>query len=115
MLDIPLGTVMSRVSRGRQRLRIALAHLDHGRATSRRRTTHRVTGWCAMDTEELTNQTALITGGTAGIGLACARLLAGEGASVLITGRDAQRGEAAVADSAGPRASSTLISRISSR
>jgi RNA polymerase sigma-70 factor (TIGR02947 family) len=31
MLNIPLGTVMSRVSRGRQRLRIALAHLDHKR------------------------------------------------------------------------------------
>jgi RNA polymerase sigma-70 factor (TIGR02947 family) len=31
MLNIPLGTVMSRVSRGRKRLRIALAHLPHGR------------------------------------------------------------------------------------
>jgi RNA polymerase sigma-70 factor (TIGR02947 family) len=31
MMNIPLGTVMSRVSRGRQRLRVALAHLDHGR------------------------------------------------------------------------------------
>ena len=30
MLGVPLGTVMSRVSRGRQRLRVALAHLDHG-------------------------------------------------------------------------------------
>jgi RNA polymerase sigma-70 factor (ECF subfamily) len=27
ILGIPLGTVMSRVSRGRQRLRIALAHV----------------------------------------------------------------------------------------
>jgi NAD(P)-dependent dehydrogenase (short-subunit alcohol dehydrogenase family) len=44
---------------------------------------------------ELTNQTALITGGTAGIGLACARLLAREGASVIVTGRHAERGEVA--------------------
>jgi NAD(P)-dependent dehydrogenase (short-subunit alcohol dehydrogenase family) len=47
---------------------------------------------------ELNDQTALITGGTAGIGLACARLLAREGAAVTITGRDAQRGAAAVAE-----------------
>lgn len=31
LMNIPVGTVMSRVSRGRKRLRIALAHLDHGR------------------------------------------------------------------------------------
>jgi RNA polymerase sigma factor (sigma-70 family) len=31
IMNIPVGTVMSRVSRGRQRLRVALAHLDHGR------------------------------------------------------------------------------------
>ena len=30
MMNIPVGTVMSRVSRGRQRLRVALSHLDHG-------------------------------------------------------------------------------------
>ena len=30
IMNIPPGTVMSRVSRGRQRLRIALAHLDRG-------------------------------------------------------------------------------------
>ncbi len=31
MLNIPHGTVMSRVSRGRQRLRVALAHVARGR------------------------------------------------------------------------------------
>jgi NAD(P)-dependent dehydrogenase (short-subunit alcohol dehydrogenase family) len=44
---------------------------------------------------QLAGQTALVTGGTAGIGLACARLLAEAGATVLITGRDRARGEAA--------------------
>lgn len=48
-------------------------------------------------TTELTGQTALVTGGTAGIGLACARLLADAGATVLITGRNRERGEAAAA------------------
>lgn len=46
---------------------------------------------------ELTNKTALITGGTAGIGLACAQLFAREGATVTITGRAAARGAAAAA------------------
>ena len=46
---------------------------------------------------ELAYKTALITGGTAGIGLACARLLAHEGATVIISGRDAERGKAAAA------------------
>ncbi len=50
---------------------------------------------------EFINQKALVTGGTAGIGFACARLLAREGASVIVTGRDARRGEAAAAEIAG--------------
>lgn len=50
---------------------------------------------------DLTNQTALITGGTAGIGLACAQLLADAGASVVITGRNSERGAAAAAGVAG--------------
>jgi len=46
---------------------------------------------------QLADQTALITGGTAGIGFACARLLAREGTSVIITGRNPERGKAAAA------------------
>lgn len=46
---------------------------------------------------ELANHTALITGGTAGIGWESARLMAAEGATVIISGRDRDRGETAVA------------------
>jgi len=46
---------------------------------------------------ELTGKRALVTGGTAGIGLASARLLARAGAEVVITGRDVERGAAAAA------------------
>ena len=42
------------------------------------------------------DQTAVITGGTAGIGLESARLLASEGATVIISGRDRARGAQAV-------------------
>lgn len=47
---------------------------------------------------ELQGQTALVTGGTSGIGLESARLMAAEGAAVVISGRDLQRGEQAAAD-----------------
>jgi NAD(P)-dependent dehydrogenase (short-subunit alcohol dehydrogenase family) len=46
---------------------------------------------------ELQGRRALVTGGTAGIGLACAQLLAEAGAEVTITGRDPSRGLAAAA------------------
>jgi len=48
--------------------------------------------------KELAGRTALVTGGTAGIGLESARLLARHGATVIITGRSQPRGEAAVAE-----------------
>ncbi|HEY1616079.1 MAG TPA: SDR family oxidoreductase [Streptosporangiaceae bacterium] len=46
---------------------------------------------------ELDNKVALVTGGTAGIGLETARLLAGSGAQVIISGRDPEKGKAALA------------------
>lgn len=50
---------------------------------------------------DLAGKTALITGGTAGIGLAAARLFAAAGADVLVTGRDPERGRRAAADVGG--------------
>ena len=44
----------------------------------------------------LDGRAGIVTGGTAGIGLAAARLLCGEGASVLVCGRDHGRLEEAV-------------------
>ncbi|OBJ08676.1 short-chain dehydrogenase [Mycobacterium sp. 1482292.6] len=46
---------------------------------------------------ELMDHTAVITGGTAGIGMESARLLASEGATVIVTGRNPVRGAQAVA------------------
>jgi NAD(P)-dependent dehydrogenase (short-subunit alcohol dehydrogenase family) len=43
-------------------------------------------------------KTVLITGSTSGIGLAAARKFAAGGAEVIISGRDAERGQAAVAE-----------------
>src|SRR5436853_3030810 len=43
----------------------------------------------------LRDRVCLVTGSTGGIGLASARLLAAEGARVVVTGRDSERVEAA--------------------
>ncbi|MDI3408121.1 SDR family NAD(P)-dependent oxidoreductase [Streptomyces cavernicola] len=47
--------------------------------------------------QRFTNKTALITGGTSGMGLATARRFLDEGAYVVLTGRDQERLDAAVA------------------
>lgn len=50
------------------------------------------------DSGRLEGRTAIITGSTSGIGAATGRALAAAGAHVLISGRDAGRGEAVVAE-----------------
>ena len=52
-------------------------------------------GACGL--EELAGKTALVTGSTAGIGFAIARLLAREGAEVYVNGRTQARVDAAMA------------------
>jgi retinol dehydrogenase-14 len=47
--------------------------------------------------QRMRGRTVLVTGGTGGIGFHTARTLAGMGAHVLVTGRDADRGRAAAA------------------
>ncbi len=49
-----------------------------------------------MTSYDLSGKTVLVTGATAGIGLATARILASSGAQILVVGRDRRRTEAAV-------------------
>ena len=51
---------------------------------------------------QLSNRHVLITGGTRGIGLACARLYLAEGARVSVCGRSAASGEAALGELQAP-------------
>ena len=57
----------------------------------------------------LEGKTALVTGGTSGIGEAIARAYAAAGADVVITGRDQQRGERIVASLAGEGARARFV------
>ena len=69
----------------------------------------------------LRDRVCIVTGSTGGIGLATARLLAAEGARVVVTGRDEARGEEARAgagatlgvavDLAEPAAPAALVER----
>lgn len=52
----------------------------------------------SANTTRFTDRTALITGSTAGLGVAIAHAFAAAGAHVIVTGRDAERGGAVVAD-----------------
>jgi len=51
-----------------------------------------------VNESSMINKLCLVTGGTAGIGLSTAKLLAERGAELILLGRNEQRGQAAVAD-----------------
>jgi retinol dehydrogenase-12 len=51
-----------------------------------------------VNESSMINKLCLVTGGTAGIGLSTAKMLAERGADLLLLGRNEQRGQAAVAD-----------------
>jgi NAD(P)-dependent dehydrogenase (short-subunit alcohol dehydrogenase family) len=60
-------------------------------------------------TTRLEGRTALVTGSTDGIGVAIARALADEGAHVIVSGRDLDRGNRVVASITGSAGSATFV------
>ena len=60
-------------------------------------TTTIVPGWTADDIPDLTGRRAVVTGATSGLGEVTAVELARHGAHVVLTARDADRGEQAAA------------------
>lgn len=52
-------------------------------------------GWSATDIPDLSDKVAVVTGSTDGLGREVARQLAARGASVIVSGRNAERGAAA--------------------
>jgi NAD(P)-dependent dehydrogenase (short-subunit alcohol dehydrogenase family) len=57
----------------------------------------------------LAGEVAVVTGSTAGLGVTVAQLFAAEGAHVVVTGRNGERGEAVVADIASAGGSATFV------
>jgi NAD(P)-dependent dehydrogenase (short-subunit alcohol dehydrogenase family) len=62
-----------------------------------------------MDKDRLDGQTALVTGATSGIGRATANVLAGAGATVIVHGRDPERGAEVVAEIEASGASARFL------
>ena len=58
---------------------------------------------------DLTGKVAIVTGGNGGIGLGMAKGLAGAGAAVIVTGRDAAKGEVAVKELTASGAKSAFL------
>ncbi len=65
--------------------------------------------------KDLSGKTALVTGSTDGVGRLVARRLAEAGARVLVHGRNAERGEALVAEIERPAARRSSCRPISAR